>query len=89
MKIKDSEQKKRVINRLRRIEGQIRGVVQMVEDDSSVQTISQQLSAIRSAVTHTMYEEFFCALEKIIDKRAIDFEEKDMDELRGILKSIR
>lgn len=43
MKIKDAEQKKRVVNRLRRIEGQIRGVVQMVEDESPVATISQQL----------------------------------------------
>ena len=89
MKIKDLEQKKRVVNRLRRIEGQIRGVVQMVEDESPIQTISQQLSAIRSAVTHTMYEAFFCALEKIIDKRTVDIQEKDMEELRGILKGIR
>ena len=89
MKIKDLEQKKRVVNRLRRIEGQIRGVVQMVEDESPIQTISHQLSAIRSAVTHTMYEEFFCALEKIIDKRTVDIQEKDMEELRGILKGIR
>lgn len=89
MKIKDTEQKKRVLNRLRRIEGQIRGVTQMVEDDASVQTISQQLSAIRSAVTHTMYEEFFCALEKVISKREINFQDKDMEELRNILKSIR
>lgn len=89
MKIKDLEQKKRIVNRLRRIEGQIRGVAQMVEDESPIQTISQQLSAIRSAVTHTMYEEFFCALEKIIDKRTVDIQEKDMEELRGILKGIR
>lgn len=89
MKIKDLEQKKRIVNRLRRIEGQIRGVVQMVEDESSVQTISQQLSAVRSAVTHTMYEEFFCALEKILEKRSKDIPEKDIDELRGILKGIR
>lgn len=89
MKIKDTEQKKRVINRLRRIEGQIRGVVQMVEDESNVQTISQQLSAIRSAVTHTMYEEFFCALEKVIAKRGVEISEKDMEEIRSILKGIR
>lgn len=89
MKIKDIEQKKRVVNRLRRIEGQIRGVVQMVEDEENVQTISQQLSAIRSAVTHTLYEEFFCALERIVEKRSSEIQEKDMEELRNILKSIR
>lgn len=89
MKIRDPEQKKRVVNRLRRIEGQIRGVVQMVEDESSVQTISQQLSAIRSAVTNTLYEEFFCALERIAEKRNSNLELKDLEELRIILKGIK
>lgn len=61
----------------------------MVEDEENVQTISQQLSAIRSAMTHTLYEEFFCALERTLEKRASEMTEKDMDELRGILKGIR
>lgn len=34
MKIKDALQKKRVGDRLRRIEGQIRGVIQMIEDEA-------------------------------------------------------
>lgn len=89
MKIKDFEQKKRVINRLRRIEGQIRGIIQMVEDEENVQTISQQLSATRSAMTHTLYEEFFCALERMLEKNTSELKEKDMEELRDLLKGIR
>lgn len=34
MKIRDIDQKKRVTNRLRRIEGQLRGVIQMIEDEA-------------------------------------------------------
>lgn len=82
MKIKDQDQKKKIVNRLRRIEGQIRGVIQMVEDESPVSTINQQLSAIRSAVTNSLYEEFFFALEKILVKKDSQVSEKDVDELR-------
>lgn len=89
MKIKDQDQKKKIVNRLRRIEGQIRGVIQMVEDESPVSTINQQLSAIRSAVTNSLYEEFFFALEKILVKKDSQVSEKDVDELRWLLKNIR
>lgn len=40
-----------LIKRLRRIEGQVRGVARMVEEDRDCREIIQQLTAIRSA-TH-------------------------------------
>lgn len=39
-----------MIQRLRRIEGQIRGVTNMLEEDRDCQEILQQLSAARSAL---------------------------------------
>ncbi len=39
-----------MIQRLRRVEGQIRGVENMLEEERDCQEILQQLSAIRSAV---------------------------------------
>ncbi len=39
-----------VLKRLRRVEGQVRGVAKMVEDDRACTEILQQLAAIRSAV---------------------------------------
>jgi DNA-binding FrmR family transcriptional regulator len=41
--------KEDLINRLRRIEGQVRGVARMVEDDRDCREVLQQLAAIRSA----------------------------------------
>ncbi len=61
----------------------------MVEDENDVKQIVQQVSAIRSALTQTLYEEFFCALERIVEKRGFDFSEKDMLELRTLLKTIK
>ncbi len=41
--------KEDLTKRLRRIEGQVRGVAKMVEDDRDCREIIQQLAAIRSA----------------------------------------
>ena len=53
MIIKNPEAKNKLIQRLRRIEGQIRGVQGMINEERDCQEILQQLSAIRSAVQGT------------------------------------
>ena len=40
----------RIINRLRRIEGQVRGVAQMIEDDRYCIDILNQVQAIKAAL---------------------------------------
>jgi len=45
-----------LINRLRRIEGQARGIEQMLEDRRDCGDIVQQISALRSAVDRLGYE---------------------------------
>lgn len=50
MKLKNSEAKGHLLSRLRRIEGQVRGVQMMIEEERNCTEILQQLTAIRSAV---------------------------------------
>lgn len=50
MKLQDIKSKQEFIQRLRRIEGQVRGVQTMVEQERDCQEVLQQLAAIRSAV---------------------------------------
>jgi len=50
MKIDNQEAKEKLVQRLRRIEGQVRGVQNMVSEERDCDEILQQLSAIRSAV---------------------------------------
>jgi DNA-binding FrmR family transcriptional regulator len=88
MKIKDLDQKKRVTNRLRRIEWQLRGVIQMIEDEEGVREIIQQLSAVKSALGQAVNEEILCAIEKSSIK-AEGMSEKDMEEIREFLKIMR
>ncbi|RLC98875.1 MAG: hypothetical protein DRI46_10565 [Chloroflexi bacterium] len=53
MKIADRETKEKLIKRLRRIEGQLRGVQSMLDEERDCREIMQQLSAVSSAVKST------------------------------------
>ncbi len=50
MKIQNPEAKEKLILRLRRIEGQVRGVQSMLDEERDCREIMQQLAAIHSAV---------------------------------------
>jgi len=49
VKLADQEAKARLLKRVRRIEGQARGVARMIEEDRDCGEILQQLAAVRSA----------------------------------------
>jgi DNA-binding FrmR family transcriptional regulator len=53
MKIQNLETKENLIRRLSRIEGQVRGVQTMLNEERNCQEIMQQLTAIHSAVQST------------------------------------
>ena len=46
--------KKKVINRLSRAEGQIRGIQKMINDDKDCMDVMTQLSAVRSSIDRVM-----------------------------------
>lgn len=49
MKLADSSAKADLLRRVRRLEGQARGIARMIEEDRDCSEILQQLSAVRSA----------------------------------------
>ncbi|MCD6425409.1 MAG: metal-sensitive transcriptional regulator [Anaerolineales bacterium] len=53
MKIENRETKQQLIKRLRRIEGQVRGVQAMLDEERDCREIMQQLSAVSSAIKST------------------------------------
>ena len=53
MKIQDETSKTKLITRLKRIEGQVRGVQAMLDEERDCREIMQQLTAIHSAVQST------------------------------------
>ena len=50
MKIQKQEAKQKLIQRLRRIEGQVHGIEGMLEEERDCREVLQQLAAVRSAV---------------------------------------
>lgn len=44
----------RIVNRLKRAEGQIRGVLRMISEEKSCRDVVTQLSAVRSSIDRTI-----------------------------------
>ncbi|GAC1619973.1 MAG: hypothetical protein NVS9B10_01190 [Nevskia sp.] len=57
------EHQKKLIARLRRVEGQVRGVQGMIEKDASCAAVAQQLAAARKALDRVFFEMVACSME--------------------------
>jgi DNA-binding FrmR family transcriptional regulator len=51
-----------VVNRLKRIEGQVRGLIDMVQADRSCEDVAQQMAAARKAMDKAFYRMMACAM---------------------------
>lgn len=63
------EDKKALIDRLARIEGQIRGVQRMIAEEQECEAIAQQLAAARGALNKAFAELIACAFEHRLASR--------------------
>jgi DNA-binding FrmR family transcriptional regulator len=84
MQLIDNQAKNKLINRLRRIEGQVRGVQSMVVDERNCRDILQQLIAIRSAVQGVS----LLLLEDYMSDCFVHLEEKNPQERDELLKDL-
>ncbi len=88
LKIAKDKVNKKIINRLNRIEGQVRGVTKMVTADKSCDEVLVQIAAIKSAlnsVSRVLLEDHVrtCVVTDLENK-----EYKVVDELMRTLKKI-
>lgn len=79
--VRTIEEKKRLINRLNRIEGQIRGIKQMLEDGKYCGDILVQASAVSSAVTAFSREVLDAHVSRCVVKGVKEGNEEMVDEL--------
>lgn len=79
-----------ILNRLRRAEGQIRGVQRMIEEGESCLKVGQQFSAVRKALDSTYLRMTMCFMEQELSqsmqpddkqKADLDLMLKDMETL--------
>lgn len=63
MESTEKEQRRDMISRLRRIEGQVRGIQRMVDQEKTCEDIARQLCAARRALDRAFYEVVACSLQ--------------------------
>jgi DNA-binding FrmR family transcriptional regulator len=85
MKIQNPEAKTNLIQRLRRIEGQVRGVQGMLDEERDCREIMQQLAAIHSAVQGS--SRIF--LQEYATAYLVELDESDHPENAPILREKR
>lgn len=78
---------KDIINRLKRAEGQLRGIQKMIEDDKECIDIVTQLTAVRSSINHTMGIVISNKINQIIENPVKD-KEKQEEKLQKALELI-
>ena len=57
------QDKKALILRLKRIEGQIRGLQRLIDEDAPCESVAQQLSAARRALDKALHSLVGCLIE--------------------------
>ncbi|MDP1654465.1 MAG: metal-sensitive transcriptional regulator [Hylemonella sp.] len=63
-----ADHQKDVVNRLRRIEGQVRGLVEMIQSGRSCEDVALQMSAARKAMDKAFYRMMACSvIEAVYD----------------------
>ena len=88
----DATSRTDLLNRLKRAEGQIRGVQRMIEEGENCVKIGQQFSAVRKALDSTYLRMTMCFMEQELEaclqpdaaqKEGLDLMMKDMEALLG------
>lgn len=77
-----SESQRDVVNRLKRIEGQVRGLIDMVEAGRSCEDVAQQMSAARKAMDKAFYRMMACSVMEAVS-------DSEGDPMREVERSTR
>jgi CsoR family transcriptional regulator, copper-sensing transcriptional repressor len=66
--IRDERHKRDLVLRLKRIEGQLRGIQAMIESGAECEQVTQQLSAARRALEKAFFNVLACAIQASPEK---------------------
>ena len=61
--IRDEDHKRELVLRLRRVEGQLRGIQAMIESGADCEKVTHQLSASRRALDKAFFQVLACAIQ--------------------------
>ena len=85
---RSEEEKKKLINRLKRIEGQIRGIIGMMENDAYCNDILIQSAAVNAAVNAFNKELLASHIRTCVARDIREGKDETIDELRATLQKL-
>ena len=86
--VRSEEEKKKLINRLKRIEGQIRGIIGMMENDAYCNDILIQSAAVNAAVNAFNKELLATHIRTCVARDIREGKEETIDELVATLQKL-
>ncbi len=87
-KKRTEEEKKKLLARLKRAEGQVRGIEKMVEEDAYCPDILVQVSAVSSALNSFNKELLACHIRSCVLEDVKNGNDAAVDELVGVLQKL-
>ena len=82
-----------IVNRLRRIEGQVRGIAQMIEDDRYCIDVLQQVQAVKSALgraeSEILKRHAACCVSEAITSGDADEQRRKFEELVDLFEKAK
>ena len=91
----DDKNRTDILNRLKRAEGQLRGIQRMVEEGQPCQDIASQMAAVRKALDSTYVRMTVCFMQQELSARVADTPESQqqltqvLDEVQNLLGKVR
>ena len=85
---RSEEEKKKLINRLKRIEGQIRGIIGMMENDAYCNDILIQSAAVNAAVNAINKELLASHIRTCVARDIREGKDETIDELVATLQKL-
>lgn len=86
--IRDEKQKKALINRLKRIEGQVRGIQAMIEEDVYCTDIIVQTSAVGAALNAFNREMLSAHIRECVTRDIREGKDEVIDELSLLIQKL-
>jgi len=84
-----------ILNRLKRAEGQLRGIQRMVEEGEACEAIAMQMAAVRKALDSTYLRMVRCQMEQHLQEQLADTPDADarvsafLDSMDGLMGKLR
>jgi DNA-binding FrmR family transcriptional regulator len=86
--MRDEELKKKLLNRLRRIEGQVRGIETMIESDAYCSDVLTQSAAVNAAINAFNKELLACHIRSCVRRDLLAGNDEVVDELVATMQKL-